>query len=139
MKALKRILVFLTATVLLLSLVSCGDKSAAIKKEFEKDGWTVTTAKADDGAVKAVLSLILTEEQIEKAADYEIILCTKNYIKSAVIIKLPSANDVKDFLTIEDKDGNKNTDIYDSAKENGTINGNCILITLDSDAKELFK
>jgi len=50
MKALKRILVFLTATVLLLSLVSCGDKSAAIKKEFEKDGWTVRT---EDGGLSA--------------------------------------------------------------------------------------
>ena len=139
MKAMKRILVALTALVLLVSLVSCGDKSGAIKKAFEDDGWTVKTVKADDAGVEVILSLLLTDEQIEKADDYEIILCNKNIVKNAIVIKFPSAGDVKTFLTVEDSDGKANTEAFENAKKNGMINGNCLLITADSDAKELFK
>ena len=136
---MKRILVALTALVLLVSLVSCGDKSGAIKKAFEDDGWTVKTVKADDAGVEVILSLLLTDEQIEKADDYEIILCNKNIVKNAIVIKFPSAGDVKTFLTVEDSDGKANTEAFENAKKNGMINGNCLLITADSDAKELFK
>ena len=139
MKHMTRILSILTALVLLVSLVSCGDKSAAIKKAFEDDGWTVKAVDTDNSAVKTVLSLLLTDEQIEKAADYEIILCNKNIIKNAVVIKFPSSGDVKTFLTVTDSDGKANTKAYDDAKANGMINGNCLLITADSDAKALFK
>ena len=139
MKTMKRILVIFTAVILLLSMVSCGDKSGAIKKAFEDDGWTVKTVKADDTGVKVILELLLTDEQIEKAADYEIILCNKNIIKNAVVIKFPSSGDVKDFLTVEDEDGKKNTEAYEKAKEDGLINGNCLLITVDADAKKIFK
>ena len=81
----------------------------------------------------------LTDEQIEKADDYEIILCNKNIVKNAIVIKFPSAGDVKTFLTVEDSDGKANTEAFENAKKNGMINGNCLLITADSDAKELFK
>ena len=139
MKNITRILAILSALVLLVSLVSCGDKSGAIKKAFEEDGWTVTTVNTDNSTAKTVLSLFLTEEQIEDAAEYEIIWCNKSIIKNAVVIKFPSSGDIKTFLTVEDSEGKKDTKAYDEAKANGMINGNCLLITADSDAKELFK
>jgi len=46
---------------------------------------------------------------------------------------------VKDFLAVEDEDGKKNTEAYEKAKEDGLINGNCLLITVDADAKKIFK
>lgn len=138
MNNLKRILVLLTALVLVFSLASCGDKSAAIKKAFEKEGWTVTTVNTEDTGVKTVLKIMLTDEQIEKVSEYEIIFCAKSITKSAVVIKFPSAGDVKDFLTVE-KDGKKDSSAYDQAKKDGNINGNCLLISLSSDAKEIFK
>ncbi len=136
---MKKILVVLMAALMLVSLVSCGDKSGSIKKAFEKDEWTVKTVKADDTGVKALLEILLTDEQMEEVDKYELILCNKNIVKTALIIKFPGSGDVKEFLTVEDKDGNKNTKAYDDAKEKGWINGNCLLLTLDSDAKELFK
>ena len=139
MKNITRILAILSALVLLVSLVSCGDKSGAIKKAFEEDGWTVTTVNTDNSTAKTVLSLFLTEEQIEDAAKYEIIWCNKSIVKNAVVIKFPSSGDIKTFLTVEDSEGKKDTKAYDEAKANGMINGNCLLITADSDAKELFK
>ena len=54
------------------------------------------------------------------------------------VIKFPSAGDLKDFLTVE-KDGEKDTSMYDEAKDDGTINGNCLLITAGSEAKDIFK
>jgi uncharacterized lipoprotein YehR (DUF1307 family) len=139
MKNITRILAILSALVLLVSLVSCGDKSGAIKKAFEEDGWTVTTVNTENSTAKTVLSLFLTEEQIEDAAEYEIIWCNKSIVKNAVVIKFPSSGDIKTFLTVEDSEGKKDTKAYDEAKANGMINGNCLLITADSDAKELFK
>ena len=139
MKNITRILAILSALVLLVSLVSCGDKSGAIKKAFEEADWTVTTVNTENSTVKTVLSLFLTEEQIEDAAEYEIIWCNKSIIKNAVVIKFPSSGDIKTFLTVEDSEGKKDTKAYDEAKANGMINGNCLLITADSDAKELFK
>jgi uncharacterized lipoprotein YehR (DUF1307 family) len=139
MKNITRILAILSALVLLVSLVSCGDKSGAIKKAFEEDGWTVTTVNTENSTAKTVLSLFLTEEQIEDAAEYEIIWCNKSIVKNAVVIKFPSSGDIKTFLTVEDSEGKKDTKAYDEAKANGMINGNCLLVTADSDAKELFK
>ena len=54
-------------------------------------------------------------------------------------MKFPGAGDLKSFLTVEDKDGKKDTSAYDKAKEDGYINGNCWLLTLSSDAKDIFK
>lgn len=139
MNITKRILVLLTALVLVFSLASCGDKSGSIKKAFEKEGWTVKTVNADDTGVKTILEILLSDEQIEKASEYEIILCTNGILNSAIVMKFPSSGDLKDFLTVEDEDGKKDTSAYDKAKENGTINGNCLLITMSSEAKEIFK
>ncbi len=136
---LKKILVILAAALMLVSLVSCGNKADGIKKAFEKDGWTVETVNTENKVVNGLLSAILSNEQMEDIADYELIYCNKNYVNNAVIIKFPSAGDVKDFLTVEDSEGNKNTDLYDAANEAGKINGNCYLVVGGDDAKELFK
>ena len=138
MKNLKRALVLLMALVVVFSLTSC-DKSGSIKKAFEKEGWTVKTVNAEDSGVKTVLKILLSDKQIEDLANYEIMWCTSGILNTAVVIKFPSSGAVKDFLTVEDKDGNKDTSAYETAKENGTINGNCLLITLSSEAKEIFK
>ena len=70
--------------------------------------------------------------------EYELIFCSKNLLKGALIIKVPSSSDMKDFLS-EEKDGKKTYDTYNKASENGWINGNCLILTLDGDAKEIFK
>ena len=138
MKNFKRALVLLVDLVLVFSLTSC-DKSESIKKAFEKEGWSVKTVNADDSGVKTVLKLLLSDKLIEDLADYEIIWCSNGVLNQAVVIKFPSSGDLKDFLTVEDKDGKKDTSAYEKAKDNGSINGNCLLITSNSEAKEIFK
>ncbi len=139
---LKKLLALSLALVMLLALVSCGDKSAAIKKAFEKEEYTVTVVSADDEDAKDLLEIFFDEEQVKNLAEYEIMLCKKdgweNALKTAIVIKYPSAKDLKESLTFE-KDGKKDTSIYDKAVEDGKINGNCLISTLSDDSKDIFK
>jgi len=121
-----------------MAFASCGDKGEAVKKAFEKEEWDVKTVDSKTSGVDVLLKILLTEEQREKADEYELILVNSGILKSALIIKFSSANELKDFLTVE-KDGKKDTSMYDDAKEDGIINGNCLLLTLSSDAKDIFK
>ena len=142
-KFVKSLLVLALAGLMMLSMVSCGDKSGSIKKAFEKEGFTVTTVDATNSTAKGLLTILLSQEQMEKAAEYEIILCTKEGIlnvgATAAIIKFPSAGELKDFLTVENSDGKKDTSAYDKAIENGTINGNCMIFTASSSSNDIFK
>ena len=147
---LKRILVILTAAVLLLSLASC-DKSGSIKKAFEKEEYTVTVYAGSDEKAQAVLTLMnLNEDQKKNIADYEIIVVNapsdggllgidlSTLTPDAIIVKFPSSGDLKDFLTIEKDDGTKDTSLYDKAVEAETIKGNCWFAMGDNDAKAIF-
>ncbi|MGN0813640.1 MAG: hypothetical protein ACI4MH_00220 [Candidatus Coproplasma sp.] len=136
-KFLKLLSSALLVVVLAFAFTGC-DKSGSIKKAFENEGYTVTVVDAENSGVASLLSGSLTKEQQEDLAKYEIIYCNKS-LATAVIIKCGSESDLKDFLTVEDSEGNKDTSAYDKAKENGTINGNCYIITLSSAAKEIFK
>ncbi len=141
-KTLRNVIVLLTALLLVVSLAAC-DKSANIKKAFEDAGYTVTSAKATDDSVKGLLDLLLNDEQMKEAENYEIILCKVdgllNIGKTAVVLKVPSAGDLKNFLTVEDEDGKKDTSVYDKAVEDGKINGNCMIFTASSESLEIFK
>lgn len=133
---LKRISVFALAALMMLALVSCGDKSSAVKKAFEKAEYKVETVNSDNAIVKPILAAALTEDQMKDLSKYELILCV-NGLNIAVIIKFPGSGDIKTLLTVE-KDGKKDTSAYDKAKEDGNINGNCMIITTSSDAKKVF-
>ena len=136
-KAIRVLSLIMALSMLCLVLASCGDKSAAIKKAFENKDWEVSVVDSETSGVDTLLNILLTEEQKEHVDEYELILVKKGLLQSALIIKFASANELKTFLTIE-KDGEKDTSMYDKAEENGTINGNCMIITLSGDAKEIF-
>ena len=128
----------MVAVLLCFSLAGC-DKSADIKKAFEKEGYTVTVVDTNNDTAKGLLSVALTSEQIEKVGEYGIYLCTGKLLQTpALYIKFSSSGELKDFLTVE-KDGNKDTSAYDSAKEKGFINGNCYLLPTVGKPLEIFK
>lgn len=133
---LKTLALIALAALMVVSLVSC-DKSAAVKKAFEKAEYTVSTVDSENALIKGLLTAALNEEQMKELSEYELILAQKG-LSVALIVKFPGAGDLKDFLTVEDKDGKKDTSAYDKAKEDGYINGNCWLLTLSSDAKDIF-
>lgn len=119
------------------SLAACGDQSESIKKAFEAKDYEVTTVDTNNDTAKTLLKLLLSEEQIQKVGEYELILCTNGIFNIALVIKFPSAEEVKNFLTVE-KDGKQDASAYDNAKEKGLINGNCMIFTSSSEAKGIF-
>lgn len=162
MNTMKRILVFVTAALLVLSLVGCSsDKAGSIKKAFEKADYEVVTLAGNSNEAKAILGMMgLSDEQKKEIEAYEIILCNKKTeqstagglggflenignavdgaVPNAIIIKFPSANELKDFLIIEDTDGTQITEIYDEAVKEGMINGNCLLVIGETAEKDIF-
>ena len=159
MKTMKRVLVFLTAALLILSLASCGDKADSIKKAFEKANYDVASVSGSDKEAKALFAILgLSEEQEKELEKCELIVCNKKaeqstqggllgiiggvvdgVIPDAIIIKFPSANALKDFLIIVDEDGTKITTLYEEAQNEGLINGNCLLTICGDVEKDIFK
>ena len=123
----------LVLSLALLSLASC-DKSGSIKKDFEEKGYTVSVISTENEKAKAIFTLLgYTEEEIDEIDDYELIFCTNGLTKSALIVKYPSAGELKDELV---DDGN--TTFYDEQKKDGKINGNCHLIYGIGGAQDIF-
>lgn len=130
-KIISKILAFLGALVLVFSLVGC-DKSNAVKKAFEKADYKVEVVDKDHYLADAFLDS-LDEEDRKDAEKYEFIFVSSG-LKVGIIIKYPSTKDLKEALNTED-----NPDGYKEAKEDGLVNGNCLLSTLSSDVKEIFE
>lgn len=134
-KIISKILAFLGALVLVFSLAGC-NKANAIKKAYEKAEYTVEVIDENNSIVKSFLNT-LDEEDRESAAEYEFIFAGKGLLNanSAIIIKFPSAKDLKEALNTE-----KNPSGYNEAKDAGIVNGNCYLVVATTEeAKEIFQ
>lgn len=125
MKNFKRVFTavatLLAVVVMAVTLAACADKAGSIKKAFEKQGYTITTVKAEDSAW---LQSNLSEEQKKNINDYEVFTCSKQgeiFIdgKSATVIKFPSKDDIIEAI---------GQDKYDNAVDTGYVNGNCYLV-----------
>ncbi len=118
--------------VLLFALSGC-NANDKIKKNFEDAGYNVSSTKVEEGndAYDALVA-IYGEEDAKGYIGYEWISVSKegfaNIGKSGTILCYASANDLKEKLG-ED---------YQEAVDNGLVNGNCYLITVSNDVKEIF-
>lgn len=123
----------LVLSLVLLSLASC-DKSDSIKKAFEEEGYTVSVISTKNEKAEAIFTLLgYTEDEIEEISEYELIYCSNGILKSALIVKYPSAGELKDELIDE---GSKA--YYEEEKDDGKIRGNCHLIYGIGGAAEIF-
>lgn len=136
MKNFKRVFTavatLLAVVVMAVMLAACADKAGSIKKAFEKQGYTITTVKAEDSAE---LQEMLTEEQKKDINKYEVFTCTKKngFTDShvAMVFKYPSKDEIIKSIGQEE---------YDEAVDSGFVNGNCFLtFTLDKDVIDIFK
>jgi hypothetical protein len=133
MKKFTRILVLALALALTLTALVACDKSGNIKKDFEEAGYEVEIISAKNDKAKAIFTLIgYTEEDIDEIEEYELIYCHDG-LKSALIVKYPSAAELKDELIDE---GSKA--YYDEQVEAGKVNGNCLLIYGIGGAADIF-
>lgn len=136
-KTLVRVFTLVLATLMIFALVSC-DKSKSVQKAFEKEGYDVTSVKASDSAIGTIIGSTLTSEQREHLDEYELMLCKKGLLDSALVIKFSSEKELKEFFAVE-KDGKKDYSAYDKAEKDGLVNGNCYIITISGNAKDVFK
>jgi hypothetical protein len=116
----------LLVVVLAFAFAGC-DKSGSIQKAFEKEGYTVTTVKAEDSDE---LKALLSEDQQKDVSGYAVLSCSKGIVPIATVIKFPSKSDLKEAL---------GDDEYEEAVDNGYVNGNCYIITLVPGAVTIFK
>ena len=140
-KFLVGVVAAMMAVLLCFSLAGC-DKSDKIKNAFEGEGYTVAEANLKDDKTKELLKIALTNDQIEKVGEYSVFVCSEKVVINvtvALYIKFPSGGELKNFMTVEDSEGKKDTSSYDKANDNGWINGNCLLLTLSPKALEVFK
>lgn len=131
-KFLRALIVVLAVVVMATVFAGCGDKSGAIKRAFEKEGYEVTVV---NGADSETLKSWLSDEKLDEIGKYEVMTCTKSdgilsALDTAVIFKLPSKDDMVENLGQE---------AYDEAVESGYVNGNCFLFSLSKDSLEIFK
>ena len=134
MKKFTRLLALtLVLSLALVSLASC-DKSKSIKKDFEEAGYSVSVISAKSDKAEAIFTLLgYTEEEIEEISEYELIYCVAGITKSALIVKYPSAGELKDELIDEGSEA-----YYNEQKEAGKIRGNCHLIYGIGGAADIF-
>ena len=118
-----------------LALASCGDKFGAIKSAFEGEGYTVETVQYSEmnNSFKAIVETVLGKTAAENISKYEIMTCSK-LVSFAIVVKFPAEGDIKNALTVEGSSA-----LYDSLKDSGAINGNCMILTLVPGAIEIFK
>ncbi len=129
-KFLRAMIAIVAVAVLAFTLAGCS-KSGSVKKAFEDEGYTVSTVDATSEEAKSLMTLLqFTDDQKKDAESYELIVCKKG-LNSALVIKYSSADEIKEFMGGEDK--------YNTAKEKGTVNGDCAIFTLSPAAIEIFK
>ena len=131
-KFLRGALIVIAVVVMAVMFAGCGDKSGAIKRAFEKEGYEVTVV---NGADSETLKEWLSDDKVDEIGKYEVITCTKSdsilsALDTAVIFKCPSKDDVVENL---------GQDAYDKAVESGYVNGNCFLFSLSNKSREIFK
>ena len=136
----KYIALMLILTLTVTMLAACGDKSGAIQSAFEKEGYTVAVVNYEElgGAAKTIVETVLGKDVASKIAQFDILVCTKA-VPLAIVVKCPSAGDIKNLLTVEKEDGSKDTALFDELTQKGFLNGNCLLLTILPGPAEIFQ
>lgn len=127
-KFIKAFTAVLAVVVLAFALVGCSDKYGSIKKAYENDGYSVTETKVSD--YETTLKTFMSDEQYEDIKDCKLLVANKG-IAAAFVVTFGTVDDMKDFYGSDDN--------YNNAVKDGYVNGNCMLLTLSSSAKEIFK
>lgn len=127
-KFLKAMTAVLAVVVLAFALVGCGDKYGSIKKAYENEGYTITETKTSD--YETQLKTFMSDEKYEDIKDCKLLVARKGGTV-AFVVTFGTKDDMKDFYGSEDS--------YNNAVEAGNVNGNCMLLTISSSAREIFK
>lgn len=142
MKRLTKIGAIILTLILSLSMVACSNSYPKIKSAFEKANYTQSeTAEA----LAKDFKTFTDSEGKEQALTFHVLV--KNVANYAVILEFKATDDMiqyyKDNKSARDliKDITENEDakaFYNELKEHGYANGNCLLIPVGIDYKEML-
>lgn len=127
-KFLKAMTAVLAVVVLAFALVGCGDKYGSIKKAYENDGYSITETKVSD--YETQLKTFISNEKYEDIKDCKLLVASKGVV-AAFVVTFGTVDDMKEFYGSDDN--------YNDAVKDGNVNGNCMLLTISSSAREIFK
>ena len=134
MKRLTRLVVLTLALALILTALVACDESDSIKNDFTQAGYEVSVVSAKSDKAKAIFTLIgYSEDDIDEIEEYALLVCYKGVVPSAMIVKYPSASELKDELCDE---GSRI--YYDEQVDAGKVRGNCHLIYGIGAASDIF-
>lgn len=132
-KFLKALTAILAVAVLAFALVGCANKYGAVKKAYEDAGYTVQEIKASDYETQLKSTLNVSDEQYECIKDNNILFASKGVVSIAVVLSFTNNDELKDYCS------KKTEEFYQQMVDGGYVNGNCLLLTLSSSAREIFK
>ena len=143
MKKTIRVLALTLVLVLMACTLASCSTYGAIKKAFEKEGYTLQNAdnektgeiKTDDGVITYTIHTFQKEAEGGEGVLGNIIGGISQAASTAIIWEFGSDKDLQ--KAIEESDDIKA--VLKDAQESDYVNGNCVLMTLNSAAVEIFK
>ena len=143
---MKRILSTTVAMLLLLSMVlslaSCGSTFGTIKANFEKAGYELkedaektVELTTDDGKISVTVHTFQLKKQETGSGLGDLIGGIASLASTAIVYEFGSDADLAKALA-------ENEDVMNAikdAQESDLVNGNCLLMTINPEAVEIFK
>lgn len=143
---MKRILSTTVAMLLLLSMVlslaSCGSTFGGIKANFEKAGYELkedaektVELTTDDGKISVTVHTFQLKKQETGSGLGDLIGGIASLASTAIVYEFGSDADLAKALA-------ENEDVMNAikdAQESDLVNGNCLLMTVNPEAVEIFK
>lgn len=139
--------VALTVLCCLLALlfVGCGDRYYAIRDEFTlHTDCTVTEARGGDESVADICRLLMSTKQIEAVRGLDMLRVVMpeadgNNMGQGIVIRFSSETAVEEFFDIPDMEKKRGDEALAAAREEGRINGNCVIFSASSELKAFFR
>ena len=131
-KILSTFLALVMVALMLVSLVSCSSYGA-IERDFEKEGWVLKSEES--GEIKTDKGVITyTIHTFQPENDGGILGSITSAVKTAVIWEFASEVDLEEAIGESATLKGLITDL----KNSDYVNGNCVLVTVSGNAKEIF-
>ncbi len=146
-KLLTRLLCMALLAVLTLTLVSCSTYGD-ILDEFEADGYTEVSTDEDEiaktlvaetqkGNLKCTVHVLKAPTEDNGGLLGSLVGAIEGLLKTVVVLEFDSDDDLEAAIAENGSETLKG--MLKDAQKSDYVNGNCLLVTIDPTAKEIFK
>ena len=132
---MKKIISIILVLCLCLSLTACGNSFGSIQTAMEEDGYVL-----DNNSTLSKIADKIAEEMADEDGNtsFETHFFQKGIlgVDSAIVVEFKNNKDLREFIT---NSSETVKGFLKDASESDYVNGNCIILTLSSNASEIFK